>query len=112
MWLAKRAQISLGDKNSAYQLREHCSKPVRSSVLDEATAGLDAITATKVLQSIYHRFENKTILTITHDLAALTQMDRIIVIDAGRIVADGRHQDLMGQAGIYPTLVQAYNAVH
>jgi len=73
-------------------------------ILDEITAHLDAATEQKIHASLAAWVRDKTVLVISHKLATLRQMDRILVFNKGKIVEDGTHQQLLSQGGHYTTL--------
>ncbi|QGP91341.1 Vitamin B12 import ATP-binding protein BtuD [Neomoorella glycerini] len=70
-------------------------------VLDEATTGLDPVTEEEIMQAIYRLMAGRTTLIITHRLAGLEAMDEILVLDKGRVVQRGRHEELLRQEGLY-----------
>ncbi|MBJ7220508.1 MULTISPECIES: heme ABC transporter ATP-binding protein/permease CydC [unclassified Brenneria] len=70
-------------------------------LLDEPTEGLDAETERRILQLLRRHCEGKTLIVITHRLYELASMDRICVMDGGRIIEQGNHQALMAQQGRY-----------
>lgn len=70
-------------------------------ILDEATANLDGVTEKEVTETLAALGEGKTMITITHRLKAMDQYDAIIVLDKGKIVAQGRHEDLMQGSRLY-----------
>tara|TARA_R110002110_G_scaffold415858_2_gene658586 strand:- start:23059 stop:24816 length:1758 start_codon:yes stop_codon:yes gene_type:complete len=76
-------------------------KPAKILILDEATASLDAITEAYIQRALTDIMQNKTTLIIAHRLATLKQVDRIIVFDNGKIVQDGKLDDLINQAGLF-----------
>lgn len=73
-------------------------------LLDEATSALDAESELKVQEALEHLMEGRTTLVIAHRLATVKKADRIIVLDEGKIVAEGRHEDLIKQGGLYQRL--------
>ncbi len=70
-------------------------------VLDEATSALDSEVEAAIQSTLGDIMEGKTVIAIAHRLSTLAAMDRIIVLDAGRIVEDGRHDDLLAKGGLY-----------
>ncbi len=70
-------------------------------VLDEATSALDSEVEAAIQQTLSDVMEGKTVIAIAHRLSTLASMDRIVVLDAGRIVEDGSHDDLLAKDGLY-----------
>ncbi|MEL7097675.1 MAG: ABC transporter ATP-binding protein [Pseudomonadota bacterium] len=70
-------------------------------VLDEATSALDSEVEAQIQTALEAAREGKTVLAIAHRLSTLTEMDRIVVMDAGRIVEEGSHERLLARGGLY-----------
>lgn len=70
-------------------------------VLDEATSALDSEVEAQVQDALVRAMRGKTVLAIAHRLSTIAELDRIIVMDAGRIVEQGTHAQLLAQAGLY-----------
>ena len=70
-------------------------------VLDEATSALDSEVEASIQTSLYEFMQGKTVLAIAHRLSTLSEMDRIILMENGRIVEDGTHTILLAQNGLY-----------
>mgnify|MGYP001349175214 FL=1 len=72
-------------------------------VLDDALASVDNKTASAILQTIKNQFK-KTVLMISHQLSAAAACDRILVMNEGKIVQEGKHQNLINQDGLYKSM--------
>jgi ATP-binding cassette subfamily B multidrug efflux pump len=73
-------------------------------ILDEATSALDSEIEAAIQQSLYRLMEGKTVLAIAHRLSTIAAMDRLIVMDDGRVVEEGTHQELLERGGLYSRL--------
>ncbi|QPH55309.1 ABC transporter ATP-binding protein [Pontivivens ytuae] len=70
-------------------------------LLDEATAALDSETEQAVQAALETLMEGRTVIAVAHRLSTLARMDRIVVIDEGRVVEEGRHDVLLARGGLY-----------
>lgn len=75
-------------------------------ILDEATANVDPENEAELTKAIEELTKEKTIIMIAHRLKTVEHADQIVVIDSGRIVQQGKHDELMQQKGIYRTFVE------
>ncbi len=76
----------------------------RVLVLDEATSALDAATEASINQTLERAAKGRTVVSVTHRLASIVTMDRIFVLDRGRVVEQGKHDELLALGGIYSRL--------
>ena len=73
-------------------------------LLDEATSALDSEVEAAIQESLDKMMENKTVIAIAHRLSTIAAMDRLIVLDQGRIVEEGSHDELLALNGLYAKL--------
>lgn len=73
-------------------------------LLDEATSALDSEVEAAIQDTLYGMMEGKTVIAIAHRLSTIAQMDRIVVLDAGRVAEEGTHEALLARGGIYADL--------
>ena len=78
-------------------------------ILDEATSALDTESEKLVQDALTKLLKGRTSVVIAHRLSTIMNADRIFVIDEGRIVEEGKHDDLIAKGGVYAKLVELQN---
>ncbi|BCA96075.1 hypothetical protein TUM19329_24360 [Legionella antarctica] len=76
-------------------------------ILDEATSSLDTLTEKLIQESLQIAMNNRTVIVIAHRLSTILAMDKILVMENGKIIEMGNHQQLINAGGFYKTLWDA-----
>ncbi|MEJ7604330.1 MAG: ATP-binding cassette domain-containing protein, partial [Kofleriaceae bacterium] len=95
--------LSGGQRQRVALARALASAP-RLLVLDDSLSSVDATTEREILRSLRAVMHGRTAILISHRVAAIKDADQIIVLDQGRVVARGTHEELLAQAGTYSEL--------
>ena len=100
-FLGERGVKLSGGQRQRIALARAFLKDAPILVLDEATSALDSEVEAAIQSALERVMQGKTVLAIAHRLSTIAQMDRIVVMDEGRIVEQGSHDDLLAQGGLY-----------
>ena len=100
------SSISLGQRQLLSFLRAYLSDP-KILILDEATSSIDHESEKLIQKATEKITQNRTSIIIAHRLSTIEKADKIIVMDNGKIVEEGKHADLLNQNGYYSTLYKA-----
>jgi ABC-type multidrug transport system fused ATPase/permease subunit len=103
------SRLSAGEKQLVSIARAFLADPP-VLVLDEATSSLDPHTEEQVERALRALLEGRTSVVIAHRLSTAEHADRILVVDGGRIVEDGRHDELIRRGGYYAALYRQWVA--
>jgi len=101
--------ISGGQRQRIAIARAILQRP-RMLIFDEATSALDFATERKVCVNLAKEFAGRTVFFVTHRIRSIQHADRILVLDNGTLVEQGRHEELMARGGLYTTLYNQQGA--
>ncbi len=106
-WIGERGvKLSVGQKQRMSIARVLLKDPP-IVIFDEATSNIDTETEVKIREALAELTRGRTTFVIAHRLSTLHDVDRILVIDGGRLVEDGRHDELLRCGGVYAGLYEA-----
>lgn len=99
--------LSMGQRQLVALMRVLVQRPA-IFILDEATASIDPFTEWQIQQALNLILENTTSILIAHRLSTVKAVDRIVVMEKGRLIQEGNHESLLAQGGHYATLYNTY----
>ena len=96
-----------GGQNQLLAIARAMLKNAPILIMDEFTAALDGVTEQQINQSVSELIKDRTIISVTHKISTLKQMDKILVFENGQIVENGTHDQLIHNGGHYESLYKA-----
>ncbi len=106
-WIGERGvKLSVGQKQRVSIARVLLKDPP-IVIFDEATSNIDTETEVQIREALNELTKGRTTFIIAHRLSTLHDVDRILVIDGGRLVEDGQHDELLSRGGVYAGLYEA-----
>jgi putative ABC transport system ATP-binding protein len=100
-------QLSAGERQLVALLRAGLADP-DVLILDEATSSVDALTEVRIARALERLAAGRTTIAIAHRLSTAARADRVLVLEHGELVEDGRHDDLLERDGVYRGLYEAW----
>ena len=101
------SSLSVGERQLVTLVRAAIADP-DLLVLDEATSAVDPATEVRISRALGELSAGRTVITIAHRLSTAEVADRVLVFDAGRVVQDGHHRQLIAEGGVYGRLHEAW----
>ena len=105
-WLGERGVMLSGGQKQRIAIARAILRDAPVLLLDEATSALDAESERAVQGAVERLAEGRSVLVVAHRLATVKRADRIVVFDQGRIVAQGSHEALVAEGGLYARLAR------
>ncbi|MEK9979436.1 MAG: ATP-binding cassette domain-containing protein, partial [Paracoccaceae bacterium] len=102
----KGSQLSGGQKQRIAIARAFL-RPAPILILDEATSALDALTEKKVNDAFAELQKGKTTIVVTHKFSSVLDADKIYVLESGKLVEEGTHQEFMKNSSLYKSMFDA-----
>jgi ABC-type multidrug transport system fused ATPase/permease subunit len=103
------SQLSAGERQLVALVRASLVDPA-VLLLDEATSSVDALTEVRLGRALERLAAGRTTIAIAHRLSTAARADRVLVLDHGRLVGDGTHNELLASGGVYRQMYDAWVA--
>lgn len=102
--IGENGQLLSGGERQRLSIARALLKDAPILLLDEATASVDPEAQYEIQQALSHLARNRTVVAVAHRLHTIRHADQILVLDQGRVVEQGRHDELLARTGLYATL--------
>ena len=99
--------LSAGERQLVALIRAGLADP-DVLILDEATSSVDALTEVRISRALAKLSAGRTTIAIAHRLSTAARADRVLVLEGGRLVEDGHHDELLEAGGTYQRLFEAW----
>ena len=110
-WVGERGTLLSGGQKQRVAIARIFLKNPPILILDEATSALDSVTEARIQRSFDELAQGRTSLIIAHRLSTIRNANRILVVENGRIVEEGTHEQLLAKNGEYARLYRVQNAL-
>jgi ATP-binding cassette subfamily B protein len=108
--IGERGVTLSGGQKQRISIARALIKDPQIVIFDDCLSAVDARTEKQIIENLYHYLENKTAVIITHRIFSLFKFDKIIVMDEGKIVEEGTHEELLKNNGIYTEMYNRQQA--
>lgn len=111
-WVGEESSTLSGGESQRIALARLMLKEPKVLLLDEATANLDAESECTVMNSLRELYQGRTSVTVSHRLSTVLHADHIVMLEYGKVLAEGSHEDLMQNCSAYAKLVETELQTH